>query len=192
MAKTLVEPSTFLQPLPAVLVTSRDASGKANVLTISWAGVACSDPPMLTIAIRPSRYSHGIIKSTGECVVNLPKAAQVAEVDRAGGFTGRGGDKIGELGFATSPASKVRAPLLTDCPLNLECKVRQILQLGAHDLFVVEVVATHVDEGAIDESGRLQLAALDPLGYCPTDNSYVSLAAVVGTYGDTHNAPEDR
>jgi flavin reductase (DIM6/NTAB) family NADH-FMN oxidoreductase RutF len=191
MAKTLVEPSTFLQPLPAVLVTCRDANGKANVLTISWAGVACSDPPMLSIAIRPSRYSHGIIKSSGECVVNLPKAANVAAVDRAGGISGRGADKIGELGFATTPASKVHAPLLVDCPLNLECKVRQVLQLGAHDLFIVEVVATHVDQEALDESGRLRLDVLDPLGYCPTDNSYVSLAAVIGTYGDTHNSGTD-
>jgi flavin reductase (DIM6/NTAB) family NADH-FMN oxidoreductase RutF len=192
MPKTLVEPSPFLLPLPAVLVTSRDESGKTNVLTVSWTGVACSDPPMITLGIRPSRHSHDIIKRTGECVVNVPNADSVAVVDRSGGISGRGGDKLAELGLKTAPASKVKAPLLADCPLNLECQVRHVIPLGAHDLFVLEVVATQVDEAAVDESGRLRLEALNPLGYCPTDNSYVSLAAIVGTYGYTHRDEIER
>ena len=192
MAKTFVEPSPFLLPIPAVLVTCRDRAGKTNVLTVSWTGVACSDPPMITLGIRPSRHSHGIIKSTGECVVNIPKADSVATVDRSGGISGRGGDKLAELGLKTAPASKVKAPLLVDCPLNLECQVRQVVPLGAHDLFILEVVATQVDEGIVDESGRLKLDALNPLGYCPTDNSYVSLATIVGTYGYTHRDEVER
>jgi flavin reductase (DIM6/NTAB) family NADH-FMN oxidoreductase RutF len=193
MPKTLVEPSPFLLPLPAVLVTSRDQKGKTNVLTVSWTGVACSDPPMLTLGIRPGRYSHDVIKSTGECVVNVPRADSVAVVDRAGGISGRGGvDKLAELALKTAPASKVKAPLLVDCPLNLECQVRQVIPLGAHDLFIVEIVATQVDQAALDESGRLRLDVLNPLGYCPTDNSYVSLAAVVGTYGFTHGDEIER
>ncbi len=192
MPKIQVEPSPYLLPLPAVLVTSRDAGGKTNVLTDSWVGVACSDPPMLSLGIRPSRWSHDVIASTGELVVNVPRADQVAEVDRAGGISGRDVDKIAVLGLATVPAAIVKPPLLAGCPLNLECKVRHVLPLGAHDLFVVEVVATHVDTEALDESGTPRLDVLNPLAYCATDNSYVTLGAVVGTYGYTHRDEVER
>ncbi len=192
MPKVRIEPSPYLLPVPAVLVTSRDAAGKANVIAVSWIGVACSDPPMLSLGIRPSRHSHDIIESTGELVVNVPRADRVAVVDRVGSVSGRRVDKLAEFGLATEPAAVVKPPLLADCPLCLECKVRHVLRLGAHDLFVVEVVATHVDREALDESGGLRLDVLNPLGYCATDNSYVSLAAVLGTYGYTQGDDVER
>lgn len=183
MPKTQLEPFTFLLPVPAVLVTTRDRAGRANVLTVSWIGIACSDPPMLSLGIRPSRHSHGVIQETGELVVNIPRAERVREVDLCGGSSGRDTDKLAAVGLTPLAASKVGAPLLAECPINLECKVRHVLQLGAHDLFVVEVIAAHADSAAVDESGRVRLEAVNPLAYCPADNSYVALGAVLGTYG---------
>jgi flavin reductase (DIM6/NTAB) family NADH-FMN oxidoreductase RutF len=173
-------PSTILLPVPAVLVTVADGK-KGNIVTIAWAGTVCSAPPMVSVAIRGSRYSHELLECSREFVVNLPRASQVEQVDLCGSISGRDEDKWVAAGLTPLPAAKVQAPLIAECPINLECVVRHELSLGAHDLFIGEIVAVHCDEEVIDARGRLKHGALDPLAY--VDGDYWSMGEKVGTYG---------
>lgn len=174
--------STNLYPVPVVLVTSADPDGKPNIITIAWAGVVCSQPPMVGIAIRPSRYSHELISRSRELVVNIPTADHLSRVDYCGMVSGRDVDKFQATGFTPLPASRVRAPLIKECPVNLECVVRNILSLGSHDLFVAEIVASHADEEALDESGRVDPKRAKPLAYS-SQQKYWSIGTEIGTYG---------
>ena len=183
MSKKQLKPSTFLMPTPAVLVTSRDQLGAANVLTIAWTGILCSEPPMLSISIRPSRLSHGVIKETGEFVVNVPPAALVEQVDLCGNVSGRVADKFTIAKLTQEKASVVAAPLIAECPVSLECRVTEIVPLGSHDVFLAEVVAVHVDERLVDERGRVNTDSISPLAYCPTNHTYRGLGDVIGKYG---------
>lgn len=179
-------PSTALSPTPVVLLSVAGGTHGANLITLAWAGTACSAPPMLSVAIRPSRYSHGLVVTAREFVVNLPRASQVEQVDLAGVWSGREHDKVAELGFTTVPAAQVGAPLLAECPVNLECVVRHEIALGAHDLFIAEIVATHYDEELLDGRGRVKPRALEPLAYVEGD--YFALGDRVGTYGYARKA----
>ena len=183
MPKKQLKPSTFMLPTPAVLVTCRDKQGKANVLTIAWTGIVCSEPPMLSVSIRHSRLSYDIIKETREFVVNMPTAGLVAKVDLCGQMSGRTAAKLKIAGLTEEQASIVKAPLIAECPVSLECRVTQILPLGIHDLFLAEIVATHVDEALIDNRGRADTRGITPLAYSPTDHSYRAVGEVVGKYG---------
>jgi flavin reductase (DIM6/NTAB) family NADH-FMN oxidoreductase RutF len=183
MPKTQLKPSTFLLPTPAILVTSRDQRGVANVLTIAWTGVLCSDPPMLSISIRPSRLSHKVIKETGEFVANMPPAALVKQVDLCGNVSGRVANKFTMAGLTEEKAAIVQAPLIAECPVSLECRVTEVIPLGAHDLFLAEIVQAHVDEKLVDGRGRVNTESIAPLAYCPTDHTYRSLGDVIGKYG---------
>ena len=179
-------PGTPLLPLPLVLATVGTAQ-HANVITIAWAGVVCSEPPMVSVAVRPARYSHELLQETRELVVNVPRASQVREVDLAGTVSGRDADKFELCGFTRQAASKVAAPLIADCPVNLECVVRHQLALGSHDLFLAEVVAVHVDDDVLDARGRIKADAVDPLSY--VDGDYWTLRERVGRYGFSKRAP---
>lgn len=174
-------PTTALLPNPVVLVSAAGGAGDGNFLTIAWAGVVCSSPPMLSVGIRPSRFSHGLVNLTREFVVNIPDAARLEGVDVAGVWSGGEHDKFAELGFTALPASKVGAPLIAECPVNLECVVRHQLALGSHDLFIGEVVATHYDEEVLDARGRLKPAALHPITL--VGGEYWSLGERIGLYG---------
>ncbi len=178
-------PSTMLLPTPAVLV-SVAGGAHGNFLTIAWTGVACSSPPMLTVAVRPSRYSHELLDAERSFVVNIPDAGQLEQVDVAGVTSGRDHDKFAELGLTALPASKVSAPLIAECPINVECVVRHQLALGAHDLYVGEVVAVHYDEELLDSRGRLRLKQLHPIAY--VEGEYWSLGERLGTYGGVAKA----
>ncbi len=180
MTKKMLKPGTYLYPLPAVLVTAGE-EGEDNIITVAWAGTLCSDPPMVGIGVRPQRHSHGLLVKTGEFVVNVPTADQVEKVDLCGMKSGRKDDKFKLAGFTRAPAAKVRAPLLAECPLNLECVVRSRVSLGSHDLFIGEVVAVHVDEAALDERQRLVPERLNPLIY--HYQSYWSLGQRLLGYG---------
>jgi flavin reductase (DIM6/NTAB) family NADH-FMN oxidoreductase RutF len=175
-------PATILYPIPVVLVTSIDQAGKPNIITIAWAGVVCSQPPMVGIAIRPSRYSHELITRSRELVVNMPTAEHLKMVDYCGMVSGREVDKFKETGFTPLPASRVKPPLIKECPVNMECEVRHILQLGAHDLFVAEIVVNQVDEEVLDEKGRVNPQLANPLAYNGAQK-YWTIAREVGTYG---------
>lgn len=175
-------PTASLYPVPVVLVTSADQDGKPNIITIAWAGVVCSQPPMVGIAIRPSRYSHQLISRSQELVVNIPSADHLSRVDYCGMVSGRDVDKFQATGFTPLPASRVRPPLIKECPVNLECVVRHILPLGRHDLFVAEIVAGHADEEVLDGSGRVDPKRAKPLAY-NSQQRYWSIDMEIGTYG---------
>jgi flavin reductase (DIM6/NTAB) family NADH-FMN oxidoreductase RutF len=166
-----------------VLVTVAGGKKAANIITIAWAGTVCSSPPMVSVAVRPSRYSHGLLQASREFVVNIPRASQVDKVDLCGMTSGRERDKFAATGFTPLKASKVKAPLIAECPINIECVVRHQLSLGAHDLFIGEVVAVQCDEEVLDSRGRLKPAAIDALAY--VDGDYWSLKEKIGTYGFT-------
>ena len=183
MKKRTITPSTFLAPVPAALVTCQDSGGRPNIITIAWAGVICSDPPMVSISIRPSRYSHGIIKSSGEFVVNIPPTEIVRKVDACGILSGKKVDKFKEAGLTAVPAEKVSAPLIDECVICLECRVTEIIPLGIHDMFLGEILATHVAEEAVDEDGNIHMERINPLGYSPIDRTYRSIGDALGSYG---------
>jgi flavin reductase (DIM6/NTAB) family NADH-FMN oxidoreductase RutF len=180
------KPSTPLLPTPVVLLSVAGEGKNPNMITLAWVGVVCSGPPMLSVAIRPSRHSHTLVNAAREFVVNIPRAGQLAQVDMAGVISGRDHDKFKELGFTAAPATEVQAPLIAECPINLECVVRHQLLLGVHDLFIAEIVAVQVDEDVLDSRGRLQVAALDAFAYA--EGEYWSLGERLGSYGQAAKA----
>jgi flavin reductase (DIM6/NTAB) family NADH-FMN oxidoreductase RutF len=144
--------------VPAVLVSCGGAQGfQPNLITIAWIGNVCSDPPMLSISIRPERFSHGIIGATREFVVNVPSLRQALVVDWCGVVSGRDVEKFGGAGLTPALALKVGAPIVQECPVNIECRVRQTMALGSHTLFLAEVVAVQVSAALLDNKGRLCL-----------------------------------
>lgn len=180
MAKRSKRPSTYLYPVPVVLVTC--GIEKPNIITLAWVGTVCSDPPMVGIAVRPSRYSHGLIQESGEFVINVPGEDLLEAADRCGHVSGADVDKFSAFGLTTEPASVVKTPLIAECHVNMECKVVQTLSLGAHDLFLGEVVAVHVDEAVLDESGRrIDYGKAKP--FVLTFAEYRGLGEPIGSYG---------
>jgi flavin reductase (DIM6/NTAB) family NADH-FMN oxidoreductase RutF len=180
MAKVTKKPTTILYPVPAVLV-SCGTEQRANIITLAWVGTLCSEPPLVGIGIRPGRYSHGLIKEIGEFVVNLPDATQVKWADYCGMVSGRDVDKWAACGFTPAPASEVQVPVIAECPVNIECRVQQVLSLGSHDLFIGEVVAVQVDEAVLNERGRLDFAKAKPFAFL--DREYRQVGERLGTYG---------
>jgi flavin reductase (DIM6/NTAB) family NADH-FMN oxidoreductase RutF len=152
-------------PRPVLLLSTRDAAGKDNIITVSWAGVACSTPPMVTVSLRKSRLSHATILETQEFVVNIPTSKQVAVVDLCGSRSGKDLDKFSALGLGKVPAALVAAPLILECPINLECQVKHVLPLGSHDLFVAEIVNVHAQHSVLREDGEINEEALDCLAW---------------------------
>jgi flavin reductase (DIM6/NTAB) family NADH-FMN oxidoreductase RutF len=173
--------SAALLPSPVVLLSVAGELDTPNIITLAWVGTACSDPPMLSVAIRPTRYSYRLVNAAREFVVNIPLASQLAKVDWAGVRSGIEHDKFRELGFTALPATHVSAPLIGECPINIECVVRHQLGLGAHDLYIAEIVATHYDEDVLDTRGRVDTAKLAPLAY--VESEYWSLGERLGRYG---------
>ena len=186
MAKKSLPPTTMLVPLPAALVTCGGFNQKANIITISWCGIVCSQPPMISISVRENRYSFNLVKEGGEFVVNIAGANLVNAVDFCGNNSGKDINKFKETGLTPEPAEKVRSPLIKEAPINLECQVRKSLDLGSHHMFVGEIVATHVDESILTEDGRLDIKLLDPLVYGTNARQYWSgLSKLHGFYGYT-------
>lgn len=180
MAKVVKKPFAALYPTPGVLV-SCGTGPSANVITLAWAGVVCSVPPMVGIAVRPSRHSHALISELGEFVVNLPTAAQARYVDLCGHISGRDQDKWARCGFTQEPPTQVRVPLIGECPVNLECVVRETHRLGSHDLFIGEVVAVHLDDSILDARGHLDVARVHALACI--EGHYFQVGDSVGSYG---------
>jgi flavin reductase (DIM6/NTAB) family NADH-FMN oxidoreductase RutF len=164
MKKTL-SPKPWLFPRPVLLVSTRDTAGRDNILTVSWAGVACTTPPMVTVSLRKSRHSHAVVSATKEFVINIPTSKQREAVELCGTASRRDIDKFSASGLSRFPASVVAAQLIGECPINLECKVRHILPLGSHDLLVAEVVKTHVQRALLREDGLINDRALDCMAW---------------------------
>ena len=147
--------SAQLAPAPAVFVGCGDGGRRNpwNLITVAWCGMACSDPPQLTIGIRPERFSFGLIRRTGEFTVNLPTKALTADLDYCGVVSGKAIDKFKERGLTPVPGNTVKAPLVGECPLALECRVKESIELGSHWLFIADILAVRVDPGLVDEKG---------------------------------------
>ena len=182
--KIAMEPSTLLYPVPVVLVSCGDIKSNPNIITIGWTGIVCSDPPMVSISIRPHRHSAAIIKESREFVINIPTEDMLEKTDKCGVVSGRDHDKFGEIGLTPVPASEIKAPLIEECPVNLECVVKDIRSLGAHDLYIAEVVAASADEGIVQE-GKISVSRARPLVFCPVDSTYWNLDSEVGSYAFT-------
>lgn len=182
MPKVTLERAAFLVPAPVTLLSCVGEDGTPNIMTLSWAGVACQTPPIVSVAVRPERHSYGLIRETGEFVLNIPPASLVRAVDFCGATSGRDVDKFSEARFTPMPGLKVRAPLIRECPVNLECVVRNSLVLGSHVLFLAEVVALHADD-AVVENGGVIAGRVAPLAYDPFGGDYWSLKEVVAHQG---------
>lgn len=182
MPKILHPASTALFPVPAVLVTCGIA--QPNIITLAWVGTVCSQPPMVGIAVRPERHSHHLLRETGEFVVNLPTARLVEAVARCGAVSGRDHDKFALCGLTPAPARRVRVPLIAECPIHLECVVRQTLSLGTHDLFLGEVVAVQADEALTGAAGGIAYNRADLL--CYLGGEYYALGERLAVHGSGH------
>lgn len=181
MAKQEWKPGNMLYPVPAVMISCQRNGEKPNIITVAWAGTICSDPVMLSISVRKERYSHDIIKETGEFVVNLTTKDTCFATDYCGVKSGRDVDKFKEMKLTAQAGSKVAAPLIAECPVNIECKVVDVLELGSHDMFIAQVVAVHADEKYMDESGRFDLSKAEPIAY--SHGEYYTLGERIGKFG---------
>lgn len=181
MTKEIWKPGNMLYPLPVVMVSMADRAGKYNIITIGWAGTVCTNPPMVSISVRPERYSYPILRDTGEFVINLTTRELAYATDYCGVKSGRDVDKFKELKLTALPASKVEAPMVGESPVNIECRVRQIMPLGSHDMFLADVVAVHADEKYMDEKRRFHLEKAEPIVY--SHGAYLVCGEQLGTFG---------
>ena len=172
--------SVLTSPVPPTLVTC-EADGIKNVFTVAWTGVLCTQPPVTYISVRPERYSYELITKSKEFVINLATQELTKAVDLCGVKSGRKIDKFAHLGLTCEKASKVSVPILAQSPLNLECKVRQIVKLGTHDMFIADIVAVDVANELIDKNGRLALENAGLLAY--SHGEYYGLGNKLGTFG---------
>ncbi|MDE7002577.1 MAG: flavin reductase family protein [Lachnospiraceae bacterium] len=181
MAKISFKPGNMLYPLPAVMVSVADREGRTNIITVAWAGTICTNPPMVSISVRPSRYSHHMILETGGFVVNLTTRALVRATDYCGVRSGRDVDKWKEAGLTPVRSDVVDAPCIAECPVNIECRVVRTEQLGSHDMFIAEVAAVHVDDRYMDGKGRFHLEDARPIVY--SHGEYYDLGEKLGRFG---------
>ena len=166
MNKVGMKGSVILNPVPVVLITSKNKEGKTNVFTVGWTGTINTKPPMLYVSIRPERLSYEYIKETMEFVLNMPGSNLVKAVDYCGVRTGKKNDKIKEMGFTLKESTHVCVPYIEQCPVNIECKVKNIIPLGTHDMFIAEVVGSHVNEDLFDENGKIHFDNANMMAYC--------------------------
>lgn len=182
MEKQIWKPGNMIYPLPAVMVSTADKSGKANIITVAWTGTVCTNPAMLYISVRPERYSYGLLKDSGEFVVNLTTEKLKKATDWCGVRSGRDVDKWEAMHLTQGKASKLQyAPIIEECPVNIECTVTEVKELGSHHMFLAKVEAVQVGEEYLDEKGRLQLGKAGLLAY--SHGEYLTLGKSLGTFG---------
>ena len=175
-------PGNMLYPLPAVMVSAADLQGEANIITVAWTGTVCSDPAMLYISVRPERYSYHMLKETGEFVVNLTTEKLAYAADWCGVRSGRDVDKWKELNLTKGKAEKLdHAPVILESPVNIECRVTEVKELGTHHMFLAEVMAVQVDERYMKKSGKFELNSAGLLAY--SHGEYRSLGDRIGRFG---------
>lgn len=171
----------MLYPLPAVLVSCGDIDGESNLLTVAWAGTVCTNPPMVSISVRPERYSYPIIRETGEFVINLTTEQLLFATDYCGVRSGREEDKWEKCHLTKAPADVVRCPLLAESPVNIECQVTEVKELGSHHLFLAKVAAVHVEDDYMDGKGTFHLNDSRLIAY--SHGTYLSLGKPLGRFG---------
>jgi flavin reductase (DIM6/NTAB) family NADH-FMN oxidoreductase RutF len=182
MERIHFKPGTMVYPLPAVMVSCGETPEEFNIITIAWTGTICSDPPMCYISVRPERHSHEIIKRTGEYVINLTTEELARATDWNGCRSGRKFDKWKETGLTPGEAKIVKAPIINEAPVSIECKVKEIVSLGSHDMFISEVVNISVNEKYLDRaSGKFNFSAAKPLVY--SHGFYFGLGKKIGKFG---------
>jgi flavin reductase (DIM6/NTAB) family NADH-FMN oxidoreductase RutF len=175
------KPGTMVYPLPAVLVTCGTAE-RSNMLTVAWTGTVCTDPAMLYISVRPERHSYALIKENMEFTVNLTTESMARAVDWAGVRSGRDYDKWAETGLTPEPGHKVACPAIAESPLSIECRVREIVSLGSHDMFLAEVLCVLADESLMDpETGAFQLGKAGLINYA--HGNYYAQGEHIGRFG---------
>lgn len=176
------KPGTMIYPLPAVLVSCGESEQEYNIFTVAWTGTVCTNPPMCYISVRPERHSYDIIKRTGEFVINLTTASLARATDWCGVRSGRDYDKFSEMGLTAEPAAVVSAPVVGESPVSIECRVRQVIELGSHDMFLADVVNVLVDEQYINpETGKLELDRAEIITY--SHGEYFRLGEMIGHFG---------
>lgn len=181
MAKITWKPGTMVYPVPAVLVTCGDAEENYNIITVAWTGTVCSDPAMTYISIRPERHSYEAINRTKEFVINLATEDLVKATDFCGVKSGRDINKFKEMRLTPEKASKVNAPLIKESPINIECKVTKVLELGTHHMFLAKVVAVNVDDQYMDDKNKFHLDWANPI--CYSHGQYYGLKKSLGGFG---------
>lgn len=182
MGKQNWKPGNMVYPLPAALISCGDIGGKMNLLTVSWLGTLCSDPPMCYISVRPGRYSYEMIKGSGEFVINLTTADMARATDWCGVRSGRDYDKFKESGFTPLAATVVKCPIVAEAPISIECKVKEIKQLGSHDMFIADVVNIIAEDRYVDpKTGAFDLAASGIIAY--SHGAYYPLGKQIGKFG---------
>lgn len=181
MAKETWKPGNMLYPVPAVMISCQRPTEKPNIITVAWAGTVCTNPPMLSISVRPERYSHGIIAETGEFVVNLVTKDLVCATDYCGVKSGRDVDKFDAMHLTPLNLPQVSAPGIAESPVNIACKVSQILHLGSHDMFLADVVGVTVDDSYMNEKGKFELNQSGLVTY--SHGEYFLLGKKLGSFG---------
>lgn len=182
MSKQTWKPGNMLYPLPAVMVSAADKTGAANILTIAWTGTICSDPVMLYISVKPERYSHHMIKETGEFVVNLTTTRLARAVDYCGVRSGKKVDKWKEMKLTKGKAETLQyAPIIEECPVNIECKVTEVKELGSHDMFMAMVTAVNISDEYMNRNGKFELNKTGLLAY--SHGEYLNLGKSLGKFG---------
>lgn len=176
-----VKPGNLLYPLPAVLISVADRAGNSNLFTVAWSGTVCTNPPMLSISVRPERYSYRMICETGEFAVNLTTEKLAWATDYCGVRSGRDTDKWKDTGLTKTAAQKIAAPLVAESPVCLECKVTETRELGSHTMFIAEIVAADLNEAYFDEKDTFRLSRAKPLAY--SHGRYYGLGKCLGTFG---------
>lgn len=180
MTKVSGKTSDSLFPLPVMLISCADKTGDGNLITLAWVAKVCMEPPMLAIAVRQTRHSYQMIKESGEFVVNVPTESIMRQVDFCGNVSGKDVDKFKETGLTPESALRVKVPAVKECPAHFECKVRQSVRLGSHDLFIGEVVAVMIDDSILDSKGKIDYTRAKPVVYAAP--GYWSLGKQIGTY----------
>ena len=178
--KVMWKPGTFLYPLPAVMV-SCGTMEKSNIITVAWTGIINTNPAMVYISVRPTRYSYNMIKEQGEFVINLTNQKLARATDWCGVKTGAKVDKFKEMNLHKQKANFVKCPMIEESPVSVECKVKEIRELGSHHMFVAEVLAINADEKYINEKGAFDISKCDLIAY--SNGHYYSLGKKIGRFG---------
>ena len=181
MAKQTWKAGNMLYPLPAVMVSVTDGKGQDDIITVAWTGTVCTNPPMVYISVRPSRFSHHMLMETGEFVINLTTEKLTRATDYCGVRSGRDVDKFKETGLTKEKAEFVKAPMIKESPVSIECRVTEVKKLGSHDMFLAEVLAVHADEEYMDENNRFDLNQARPMVY--SHGEYLGIGKKLGTFG---------
>lgn len=175
------KPGNMLYPLPAVMVSVTDGQGNDNIITVAWTGTICTNPPMVYISVRPSRYSYEMLKKTGEFVINLTTEELAFATDYCGVRSGRDVDKFKEAHLTKELAQFVKAPMIKESPVSIECRVTEVKELGSHHMFLAEVLAVHAQQEYIDKNNKFQLNKAKPIVY--SHGEYLGTGKSLGTFG---------